>query len=89
VPSREVQIINKLGLHARAASRFVMLASTFESRVFLRKGDREVNGKSIMGVMMLAAARGTDLQLTAEGPDAEAALDALEALIKDRFEEKE
>lgn len=89
MPSREVRIVNKLGLHARAASRFVMLASTFESRILLSKGSREVNGKSIMGVMMLAAARGTILQLAAEGSDAEAALDALETLIEDRFGEKE
>lgn len=84
-----MQIINKLGLHARAASRFVMLASTFESRIHLKKGSREVNGKSIMGIMMLAAGRGTSLQLAAEGPDADAALDALEALVRERFGEKE
>lgn len=89
MPSREVRIINKLGLHARAASRFVMLASTFESRIHLRKDSREINGKSIMGIMMLAAGRGTSLQLSAEGPDAEMALEALEALINDRFGEKE
>jgi phosphocarrier protein HPr len=89
VPSREVRVINKLGLHARAASKFVTLASTFQSQIRLRKGDREVNGKSIMGIMMLAASRGTTLLLTAEGTDAEAALEALDDLVSGRFGEGE
>lgn len=89
MPSREVRVINKLGLHARAASKFVTLASTFQSQIRLKKGDREVNGKSIMGIMLLAAGRGTTLLLTAEGSDAEAALDALDDLISGRFGEGE
>lgn len=89
MPTREIHVINKLGLHARAASKFVTLASTFRSEIRLRKDDREVNGKSIMGIMMLAAGRGTSLLLSAEGPDANAALDALEGLVNSRFGEGE
>lgn len=89
MPSREIRIINKLGLHARAASKFVTLASTFQAQIRLRKDNREVNGKSIMGIMMLAAGRGSHLVLSAEGPDAEAALDALERLVSSRFGEGE
>jgi phosphocarrier protein len=89
VPSREIRVINKLGLHARAASKFVTLASTFQSQIRLSKGEREVNGKSIMGIMMLAAGRGTTLLLSAEGPDAEAALEALDGLVRSRFGEGE
>ncbi|HEX5514668.1 MAG TPA: HPr family phosphocarrier protein [Gammaproteobacteria bacterium] len=89
MPSREIRVINKLGLHARAASKFVTLASTFQSQIRLSKGKREVNGKSIMGIMMLAAGRGTTLLLSAEGPDAEAALEALDGLVRSRFGEGE
>lgn len=89
MPSREITIVNRLGLHARAASKFVALASQFESEISLERPNRTANGKSIMGVMMLAAGRGTALQLHAEGPDAEAALDALERLVVSRFEEAE
>ena len=87
--SREVTIINRLGLHARAAAKFVTVASGFAADVRLVRGDREVNGKSIMGVMMLAAGKGTRLSLVAEGEDAEAALERLEQLIQDRFGEAE
>ena len=86
---REVVIINKLGLHARAAAKFVTLAAGFDAEIRLVRGDREVNGKSIMGVMMLAAARGTPLELQASGPEAEQALDQLEDLIRRRFDEDE
>jgi phosphocarrier protein len=89
MPSREVTIVNKLGLHARAAAKLVTTASGFGAEIKLRRGDREVNGKSIMGVMMLAASQGTTLALVAEGDDAEAALDALATLIGDRFGEAE
>lgn len=82
-------IVNKLGLHARAAAKFVTLASSFEADIRLCKGKREVNGKSIMGVMMLAAARGTQLEIHAAGADAEQALDCLEELICQRFGEDE
>ena len=66
----EVTIVNRLGLHARAAAKFVTLASGFESDIRLVRGEREVNGKSIMGVMMLAAGRGTQLRIVADGADA-------------------
>ena len=89
MPSREVTIVNKLGLHARAAAKLVTTASGFGAEIKLRRGDREVNGKSIMGVMMLAASQGTTIELVAEGDDAEAALDALATLIGDRFGEAE
>jgi len=86
---REVTIVNKLGLHARAAARFVTLAARFEADIRLQRGAREVNGKSIMGVMMLAAARGAQLAIEAEGADAEQALDSLEQLVLERFGEDE
>lgn len=86
---KEIVIVNKLGLHARAASKFVILASGFESDIRLARGVREVNGKSIMGVMMLAAGRGTSVTLTAEGEDELAAVQALESLINERFGEDE
>ena len=87
--SRTVTIVNKLGLHARAAAKFVTAASGFGAEIKLRRGTREVNGKSIMGVMMLAASKGTELELVADGDDAEAALGALEQLIAERFGEPE
>lgn len=87
--SREVDVINKLGLHARAAAKLVKLASEFQSNIAVIRDGREVNGKSIMGVMMLAAAKGTRLEIKAEGPDENEALDKLEALFADRFGEGE
>ena len=84
---REITIINRLGLHARAAARFVEVASRFQAEVHLIRGEREVNGKSIMGVMMLAAARGTRLTLEAHGEDAGEAVEALEQLVAERFGE--
>lgn len=87
MPTRDLPIVNKLGLHARAASKFVTVASRYESRITVVKDGREVSGKSIMGVMMLAAARGSRIDVSAEGGDAEAALDALEELVRDRFGE--
>lgn len=89
VLKRNIVIINKLGLHARAAAKFVTLAAGFEADIRLLRGGREVNGKSIMGVMMLAAARGAQLELQASGPEAEQALDHLEALVRRRFDEDE
>lgn len=86
---KDITIINKLGLHARAASKFVILASGFKSDIRLARGSREVNGKSIMGVMMLAAGRGTSVVLTAEGDDEAAAAQRLENLINERFGEDE
>jgi len=86
---KEFEIINRLGLHARAAAKFVTHASRFESQVQVERMGRRVNGKSIMGVMMLAAARGTRIVVEAQGPDEEAVVAALEALIADRFGESE
>ncbi|MGH8457458.1 MAG: HPr family phosphocarrier protein [Stenotrophobium sp.] len=85
---RTVSIINTLGLHARAAAKLVTLAGKFASDVRIKKDGREVSGKSIMGVMMLAAAKGSQITLIAEGEDAAQALDELEALVADRFGEE-
>ncbi len=87
MPNTTVTIVNKLGLHARATAKLVTCSRQFESRVSLRRGDREVSGKSMMGLMMLAAGKGTELELETEGADAEAALEAVAALIADRFGE--
>ena len=87
--SENVTIINKLGLHARAASKLVNCASQFESDVFLSRSENRVNAKSIMGVMMLAASKGVELQIEIEGRDEQACRDALVALISDRFGESE
>jgi phosphocarrier protein len=86
---REVTIINKLGLHARAAAKLVTLASRFESDVHLVRDAREVDAKSIMGVMMLAASRGVRVAIVATGVDAEEAVRELEALVGNRFGEAE
>jgi len=85
----EITIVNKLGLHARAAAKFVNLASSFESEVNLSRNGHTVNGKSIMGVMMLAAAKGTILELSAEGSDESLALQQLKKLVAERFGEEE
>lgn len=82
-----VTIVNKLGLHARAAAKFVTMASVFKSDVQLLRGTRKVNGKSIMGVMMLAAGQGTQLELVVDGPDEQEALAMLTELIAKRFGE--
>ncbi len=87
--AREINIINKLGLHARAAAKFVTCANQYLSDIRLKYNGKEVNGKSIMGVMMLAAAKGARLTLTAEGEDEAEAVSALEALVADRFGEDE
>jgi phosphocarrier protein len=84
---RTIQIVNKLGLHARAAAKLVTLAQKFKSEIHAKKDGREVSGKSIMGVMMLAAAKGSRITFRAEGPDAEKALDAIEALVARKFDE--
>ncbi len=83
----EVEIINQLGLHARAAARFVETASRFNAEVPVSNGDDSVAGKSILGLMMLAAAQGTQLKLVAVGADADAAIDALAELVAERFHE--
>ncbi len=87
--SQNVTIVNKLGLHARAASRLVNCASAFAADVWISRGQREVNGKSIMGVLTLAAGRGTELVVRTEGKDEQAAMDAITGLIADYFGEGE
>ena len=83
------KIKNKLGLHARAASKFVQVASRFESEVYIAKGDRSVNAKSIMGLLILAATCGSDVLITAEGNDAESAVKTVGDLIDRLFDEEE
>lgn len=85
----ELMIVNKLGLHARAAAKLVTLASQFESDVQVSRGEKVVNGKSIMGVMMLAAGKGSSIELVVDGVDESAALKALVALVGERFGEGE
>lgn len=85
----EILIINKLGLHARASSKLTQTASQFKSEIWIEKNDRKVNAKSIMGVMMLAAAKGSTITLEANGEDEAAAMDAIKALINDYFGEGE
>jgi phosphocarrier protein len=87
MPERAAIIVNKLGIHARPAAEIVKVAAKFKSEITIIRDDMEVNGKSIMGVMMLAAECGASILLRAEGEDAEAALDALERLIADGFGE--
>ena len=85
---RQVQIVNKLGLHARPAAEIVKTAAKFESNITLTRDDLEVNGKSIMGVMMLAAEFGSTITLRADGPDEEQAVEALAALVASKFRER-
>lgn len=84
-----VTIVNKLGLHARAAAKLVRLASSFDSDIQIKRQQREVNGKSIMGVMLLAAGKGTEIELTVSGTDEVDALEELTKLIANRFGEDE
>jgi len=85
----QVTIINKLGLHARAAAKLVALASEFESEVWLSRGDNTIDASSIMAVMMLAAGQGTELSLNADGPDEDDAVERISAFIADYFGEGE
>ncbi len=87
--SREIEIINKLGLHARASAKLTQLAGKFQSEVWMSRNQERVNAKSIMGVMMLAAGMGTTVTLETDGPDEQAAMDALAELISARFGESE
>jgi phosphocarrier protein len=89
MPSVEASIVNKLGLHARAAAKLTHLAGTFQSEIWISRSGRRVNAKSIMGVMMLAAGQGSTVKLEAEGADADKALAALTQLIADKFGEGE
>jgi phosphocarrier protein HPr len=88
MPERQVQIVNKNGLHARPAAEIVKLAAKFQAEITIVKDDLDVNGKSIMGVMMLAAEHGSTIVFRAEGPDADAALDALTTLVSNKFGER-
>ena len=89
MPSRPALIANRLGLHARAAAKLTHVAGDFHCDIWLSRSGRRVNAKSIMGVMMLAAGKGSEVLIEAEGADADAALAALAALIADRFGEGE
>ncbi|MGC9162511.1 MAG: HPr family phosphocarrier protein [Thiomonas sp.] len=89
MPQRTIQVSNKLGLHARASAKLTKLAGQFPCDIYISKGQRRVNAKSIMGVMMLAAGIGSTVTLEAEGEQADAALDALQALFDDKFGEGE
>jgi phosphocarrier protein len=86
---QEIEIINKLGLHARASTKLTQTASQFSSEIFIERNGRRVNAKSIMGVMMLAASKGSIVTLEANGADEATAIDALLALINNRFGEPE
>jgi phosphocarrier protein HPr len=84
---KDFTILNKLGIHARPAAQFVKMANRFQSDIFVEKDGEEVDGKSIMGLMMLAAGNGSVISVTVEGPDEEAALEAIADLIARKFEE--
>ena len=86
--SRTVTVSNALGLHARAAARFVPLASRFESQIRVGRGAKSMDGKSIMGILLLAAARGTAIMISADGTDEAAAVDALVQLVESGFGEE-
>ena len=85
----ETEILNKLGLHARASAKLTQLASSFDSEVWMEKGARRINAKSIMGVMMLAAGKGSTVLVETSGSDEQAANEAILALVADRFGEAE
>ncbi len=87
--SRTVTVINQLGMHARAAAKFVHLATRFDARIRVARDAREMDGKSILGILLLAAARGSAVTITAEGSDEEAAAEALAALVASGFGEEE
>jgi phosphocarrier protein len=89
MPSADVTIVNKLGLHARAAAKLTHLAGNYQCDIWLSRSGRRVNAKSIMGVMMLAAGQGTSVQIEADGTDAAQAIAALSKLIADKFGEGE
>ncbi|HUP46693.1 MAG TPA: HPr family phosphocarrier protein [Thermoanaerobaculia bacterium] len=87
--TRDIEIKNKLGLHARAAAKLVHCAARFRSDIKIRKGDEEVDGKSILGILLLAAGHGSMIKVQADGDDERAALDAVEQLIDSKFDEVE
>ena len=85
--SQEVTVVNRLGMHARAAAKFVHLATRFEARVKVARDGREMDGKSIMGILLLAAARGSTITISADGADEQAAVAALAGLVQSGFGE--
>lgn len=85
---KTLRIINSLGLHARAAAKIVQVAEQYDARLFLRKGEREVDGASILSILTLACPRGTEIQARAQGPDAVGLMEALTGLFEDRFGEE-
>jgi phosphocarrier protein HPr len=87
VTSESVRVVNQLGMHARAAAKFVHLATRYEARVRVARDAREMDGKSIMGILLLAAARGSTITISAEGTDERAAVHALVALVQSGFGE--
>ena len=89
MPQREIEIQNKLGLHARAAAKLTQAAAKFTAEVWLSRNGRRVNAKSVMGVMMLAAGKGSRISVETDGADADAALAAIAALVDDKFGEGE
>jgi len=89
MPSADAEIVNKLGLHARASAKLTQLAGSFDANIWISRSGRRVNAKSIMGVMMLAAGIGSTVKIEAEGKDADRALAALLQLIRDKFGEGE
>ena len=89
MPSKSLEIVNKLGLHARASAKLTQLAGGFDAEIWLSRSGRRVNAKSIMGVMMLAAEQGTSVLLEAKGDDADDAIAAIAKLVADRFGESE
>jgi len=89
IVTKEVEIVNKLGLHARASAKLTQTASRFQSKVTLSREQKEVNAKSIMGVMMLAAPIGSMVTISADGEDAQNAIDSLSELINNKFGEEE
>jgi phosphocarrier protein HPr len=84
---KEITIVNRLGMHARPAAMFVRIASRYRSEVWVEKEGEKINGKSIMGLMMLAAGQGSKLCISCEGPDADKVMEELEALIQQKFNE--
>lgn len=86
---RQIEIVNKKGLHARAAAKLINLTHNFQSEIMVSKGDNEVNGKSILGLLMLAAHQGCWITVKAEGQDESEAIDGISRLIESRFEEAE
>jgi len=87
VTARQVRVVNPLGLHARAAAKFVGVAGRFRSQIRVTRGQRTMDGKSILGLLLLAAARGSELMITADGPDEADAIAALVSLVERGFEE--